>query len=260
MSQPARKRFGQHFLHDPNVIAKILAVIAPQATDHVVEIGGGHGALTLPLADRVARLDVIEIDRDLAAELGRKTSASRRVHVHADDALRFDLRSLPAKNSRLRVVGNLPYNVSTPLLFRLLEFRDIIVDINVMLQKEVVARMTARPGSKDFGRLTVMLAAWTEIEACFDIGPGAFSPPPKVWSSFARLTLRREPAFAIGDEAQFGRLVARLFSMRRKTLRRSLKGFVAAADIEALGIDPGARPETLEAQQFAALAKLLESP
>ena len=153
MSQPARKRFGQHFLHDPNVIAKILAAIAPQATDHLVEIGGGHGALTLPLADRVARLDVIEIDRDLAAELERKTSASGHVHVHADDALRFDLRSLPVKDGRLRVVGNLPYNVSTPLLFRLLEFRDIIADINVMLQKEVVARMTASPGSRPSARM-----------------------------------------------------------------------------------------------------------
>jgi len=259
MSTPLRKRFGQHFLHDPSVIAKIIASIRPLQAEHMVEIGGGHGALTLPLSERVARLHVIEIDRDLAAELNHRTADAEHVTVHSADALSFDFEQLAQPGQRLRVVGNLPYNVSTPLLFHLLEYREVVSELHVMLQKEVVDRMTAAPGGKDYGRLTVMLAAWTEIERRFDIGPGAFSPPPRVRSTFVRVRLRRSPRFAIADAVQFGQLVARLFSMRRKTLRRSLKGSLDSSQIESLGIDPGARPETLEPSRFAELAGLLET-
>jgi len=257
MHSLARKRFGQHFLHDPHVIEKILDAIAPQADEHIVEIGGGHGALTFPLLKAAGRLDVIEIDRDLAAELRHMTVRHTQVAIHNADALRFDYASLVEPPQRMRLVGNLPYNVSTPLLFALLEFRDLILDMHVMLQKEVVDRMTAAPGGKNYGRLTVMLSPWTEIEACFDIGPGAFSPPPQVRSTFTRIQMRRTPRFEIADQARFAKLVAHLFSMRRKTVRRALKGQAEAQAIEGLGIDPGARPETLAPSQFAQLAQIL---
>lgn len=256
MSVAARKRFGQHFLHDPAVIRKIVAAVAPQRTDNLVEIGGGLGALTGPLLEKVDVLHVIEIDSRLADELDKLAAASTRLIVHRGDALEFDFATLATAERPLRVVGNLPYNISTPLLFRLLESRSVIRDMHVMLQKEVVTRMTARPGGKDYGRLTVMLAAWTDIEACFDIGPGAFSPPPKVWSTFVRVIPRTVPLFAVADERRFASLVAHLFSMRRKTIGRSLKGRIAPETILAAGIDPRARPENLAPAEFARLAEL----
>jgi 16S rRNA (adenine1518-N6/adenine1519-N6)-dimethyltransferase len=251
----ARKRFGQHFLHDPAVIRKIIAAIDPSHDDNIVEIGGGLGALTAPLLERVAVLHVIEVDTRLADELDRIAADSARLVVHRGDALEFDFATL-ARTRPLRVVGNLPYNISTPLLFRVLGYRAAIRDLHVMLQKEVVTRMTARPGGKEYGRLTVMLAAWTEIEALFDIGPGAFAPAPKVWSTFVRIKPRAQPSFAIGDERRFAAMVAHLFSMRRKTIGRALKNRVTADVIAAAGIDPRARPEDLEPQDFARLAGL----
>jgi 16S rRNA (adenine1518-N6/adenine1519-N6)-dimethyltransferase len=256
MSVAARKRFGQHFLHDPAVIRKIVTAVAPRRTDNLIEIGGGLGALTAPLLDKVDTLHVIEIDSRLADALDGLAGETARLIVHRGDALEFDFAALGSAERPLRVVGNLPYNISTPLLFRLLECRSSIGDIHVMLQKEVVTRMTARPGGKEYGRLTVMLAAWTEIEACFDIGPGAFSPPPKVWSTFVRVTPRPVPLFAIGDERRFANLVAHLFSMRRKTIGRSLRGRIPADAILAAGIDPRARPENLAPADFARLAEL----
>jgi 16S rRNA (adenine1518-N6/adenine1519-N6)-dimethyltransferase len=252
---PAKKRFGQHFLHDPAVIAKIVAAIAPAAGDRIVEIGGGHGALTRPLAATgIASLDVIEVDRGLAAELGGLDPGPTGLTVHEADALKFDFAPLAPAGEQLRLVGNLPYNISTPLLFHALAARGLFRDWHVMLQKEVVERMIAAPGSKRYGRLTVMLAAWTDIERCFDIGPGAFAPPPKVWSSFVRVTPRDEPKFVIGDQAKFASLVARLFSMRRKTIARSLKGLLEPEQIAGLGLDPRARPEELAPGDFARLA------
>jgi len=256
MRVAARKRLGQHFLHDPAVIRKIVAAIDPDPADVIVEIGGGLGALTLPLVERVKTLHVVEIDPRLAAELERAAAGRTSLVVHRADALRFDLTALAPENQRLRVVGNLPYNVSTPLLFRLLEQRRAIRDLHVMLQKEVVTRMTARPGGRDYGRLTVMLCAWTDIEPCFDIGPGAFAPPPKVRSTFVRITPRDVPRFAVRDEPRFARLVAHLFSMRRKTIGRALKDRLPADAIAAAGIDPRARPETLRPEEFARLADL----
>ena len=202
---------------------------------------------------------MVEIDRELAASLPENVGNPEKLVVHTADALDFDFGGLAAGPRSLRVVGNLPYNVSTPLLFHLLEFRDAIRDLHVMLQREVVERMTARPGGKDYGRLTVMLAAAARCDALFDVGPGAFSPPPKVWSTVVRIT-PRVPDFAIADRARFAALVAHLFSMRRKTLGRALKGRITAAQIASADIDPMARPETLAPADFAKLAALDAEP
>jgi len=250
----ARKRFGQHFLHDPAVIERILAALAPAASDHLVEIGPGHGALTRRLlSGPFATLDAIEIDRDLAEKLRGPLTAEAHAQLHEADALDFDFTALAERRGgRLRAIGNLPYNISTPLLFHLLEHADALADLHVMLQREVVARITARPGTAEYGRLTVMLAPRVRAERLFDIGPGAFQPPPRVWSAVVRLVVLREPVFAVS--ASYGRVVAAAFSHRRKTLRNALKGLVSAGQMEKCGVDPGARPETLAPELFNALA------
>ncbi|MEY2853721.1 MAG: hypothetical protein RL030_853 [Pseudomonadota bacterium] len=249
----ARKRFGQHFLHDKQVLQRIVDAVAPQPGDTLLEIGPGTGALTAALLARVPSLDAVEIDRDLAQSLRERWP--ERVRLHEGDALDFDYAALGTqRGAKLRVIGNLPYNVSTPLLFRLLKAVDHITDLHVMLQKEVVDRMAAAAGSDDYGRLTVMLAPRLSIERLFDVGPGAFSPPPRVWSAVARLTVLPEPRFPL--HPLFGPLVAAAFSQRRKTLRNSLRAMVTPEDFQAAGVDPGARPETLEPRQFAALAAL----
>jgi 16S rRNA (adenine1518-N6/adenine1519-N6)-dimethyltransferase len=252
----AKKRLGQHFLHDPAVIRRLVDAIRPLPADTMVEIGGGTGALTIPLCAVLDRLHVVEIDRDLAAALPGRVAHPERLVVHQADALEFDFATLAAGPRSLRVVGNLPYNISTPLLFHLLEFAPVIKDLHVMLQREVVERMTASPGGKEYGRLTVMLALAARAEACFDIGPGAFTPPPKVWSTVVRLVPHAAPPFVVADRERFARLVAQLFSMRRKTLGRALKGSLTPAEIAAAGIDPKARPETLAPADFARLAAL----
>jgi len=252
----ARKRFGQHFLHDAGVLQKIVAAIDPQPGDHLVEIGPGPGALTALLLERISPIDAVEIDRDLAVDLRARWPGVLR--LHEGDALQFDFGALAAqRGGRLRVAGNLPYNISTPLLFHLLAHRDCLIDLTVMLQKEVIDRMAARPGDEDYGRLTVMLAPWLRIEKLFDVGPGAFRPPPRVWSAVARLTVLPRPAFDVPEG--FATLVAQAFSQRRKTLRNSLRSLLDAATIEAAGIDPAARPETLSPQQFARLAALAQT-
>lgn len=251
----AKKRLGQHFLHDPGVIGRIVAAIDPKPGDTVVEIGPGLGALTAPLIERLERLQVVEIDAELAGELPSRVAHPERLVVHRADALAFDFASLASTPGTLRVVGNLPYNISTPLLFRLLDCRDAIADMHLMLQREVVERMAARPGGKEYGRLTVMLALWANVARCFDVGPGAFTPAPRVWSSIVRVTPKTSAGFAVDPEA-YADLVARLFSMRRKTLGRALKGRLSAADIESAGLDPRARPETLAPADFARLAAL----
>lgn len=252
----AKKRLGQHFLHDPAVIRRLVDVIRPQPGDTMVEIGGGPGALTAPLSDRLERLHVVEIDRELAAALPGRVAHPERLVVHEADALEFDFGALATGPRSLRVVGNLPYNISTPLLFHLLGYGTFIKDLHVMLQREVVDRMTAAPGGKEYGRLTVMLALWARSQVCFDIGPGAFTPPPKVWSTVVRLVPHETPPFAVADHERFARLVAHLFSMRRKTLGRALKGRLTPEQIAGAGIDPQARPETLLPADFARLAAL----
>jgi 16S rRNA (adenine1518-N6/adenine1519-N6)-dimethyltransferase len=249
----ARKRFGQHFLHDQSILQRIVDAVAPAPGDRLVEIGPGRGALTTRLLERHPKLDAIEIDRDLAASLQRQLQARAGFTLYQADALSFDFRDLAhARGSPLRVVGNLPYNISTPLLFHLLEQRDVIVDCHVMLQKEVIERMAATPGSEHYGRLTVMLAPWTTVTRLFDVGPGAFTPPPRVWSAVARVEFLREPRFAV--PSAYPSIVAAAFSQRRKTLRNSLRRWLSPAAIAACGVDPAARAETLAPAQFATLA------
>jgi len=254
MSHRPRKRFGQHFLHDPRVIERIIDAVGPAPGDRLVEIGPGEGALTLPLLARGVRLTVIELDRELAARLAERPEAGDALAVVQGDALEFSLAALAAPGERLRLVGNLPYNVSTPLLFRFIEQAAVIRDMHFMLQREVVERMAAGPGSKTYGRLSVMLAAACRVEALFDIGPGAFRPPPKVWSSVVRLVPWAESPFPIPNPALFAEVVRRAFGQRRKTLRNALSGLVDEPGIRAAGCDPGARAETLPAEAFGRLA------
>jgi 16S rRNA (adenine1518-N6/adenine1519-N6)-dimethyltransferase len=251
---PSRRRFGQHFLHDPAVIERIVRAIDPHVGDRLLEIGPGHGALTRRLLQSdLATLDAVEIDRDLAARLGAELAAQTRFALHRADALELDIAALARRRGgTLRLAGNLPYNISTPLLFHLLDGSGSIADMHLMLQREVVARITARPGTGEYGRLTVMLAPRVRAERLFDIGPGAFQPAPKVWSSLVRLEVLPEPPFAVAPD--YGKVVAAAFSHRRKTLRNALKGLVSPGEIEACGLDPGARPETLAPRAFNDLA------
>jgi len=252
----ARKRFGQHFLHDPGVLARIVAAIDPRPGDRVVEIGPGLGALSLPLLERCRRLEVIEIDRDVIPELQRRCAGAGELVVHQGDVLEMDIAALHGGGERLRVCGNLPYNISTPLLFHLLAARGVIADMHFMLQKEVVDRMVAAPGSKIYGRLTVMLAASCRSEALFRVGRGAFQPPPAVDSAVVRLVPHAADPFPLPDRARYARIVAAAFSMRRKTLRNGLRGLLGPEVFEASGIDANRRPETLSPAEFAQLAAL----
>ncbi len=249
-----KKRFGQNFLHNPRVIDRIVKAIRPQPTDHLVEIGPGEAAITLPLARSGAKVDVIEIDRDLIPRLEALFAPFDNVTLHAADALTFDYSTLDPKP--LRVVGNLPYNISSPLLFHLLDYREHLRDMHFMLQKEVVERIVTRPGSKTYGRLSVMIQYYCEAEYLFTVGPGNFNPPPKVDSAIVRLTPRPFPVQA-EDETLLSELVKQAFSQRRKTLRNTLKGWLDDTDFEALGIDPGLRAEALPVADFVRLANHL---
>ncbi len=249
-----RKRFGQHFLHEGGVIRRIVDAIAPVPGERLVEVGPGRGALTWSLLARAGHMDAIEIDRDLAAALELDARAAGHLTVHIENVLQTDFAALRGAGAPLRIVGNLPYNISTPLLFRLLQQRAAIGDMHFMLQKEVVDRMAAAPGGKEYGRLTVMIAAYAEVQALFDVGPGAFTPKPKVWSAIVRLRPTLQPRFAIGSDGALRALVSAAFSHRRKTLRNGLKTLLTGADIEACGIDPQLRPEVLSPAQFGLLA------
>ncbi len=255
----ARKRFGQHFLHDLSVLDRLVKEIAPQPDQALVEIGPGRGVLTERLLGRARTLDAVEIDRDLVALLRERLGGATGFELHECDALEFDFASLATRRSqRLRVIGNLPYNISTPLLFHVVAAHEHIDDLHVMLQKEVIDRIVAAPGSGEYGRLTVMLAPWIEARRLFDVGPGAFTPAPRVWSAVARLKVRREAAFAV--PRAFARTVSAAFSHRRKTLRNALRSVLDTEAIVAAGIDPGVRPETLSPAQFAALAARVAEP
>jgi 16S rRNA (adenine1518-N6/adenine1519-N6)-dimethyltransferase len=254
----ARKRFGQHFLTDTGVIDEILHAIRPASDDIVVEIGPGPGAITVPVAARCEQLHAIEIDRDLAAQLRSRFAGNQRVVIHEADALDFDFAELASASGRaLRIIGNLPYNISTPLLFHLLDSRHAILDMHFMLQKEVVDRMAAIPGSKKFGRLSIMLGCYLEIEALFEVEPQAFEPPPAVTSSVVRLRPFVPDKYAINDAGLLSSLVATAFSQRRKTLRNALKSMVSTDDLEALQINAGLRPENVPVADWVALANRL---
>ena len=249
----ARKRFGQHFLVDRHYIERIVAAVDPRPGDKVVEIGPGLGALTGPLLERLERLTVIEIDRDLAARLASEYPPER-LKLYAADALEFDFASLGAD---LRVIGNLPYYISSPLLFHLALYDASLRDITVMLQKEVVERMAAAPTTSEYGRLSVMLQARFRVERLFVVPGGAFRPAPKVDSAVARLTPLGAARPKIDDEALFARIVAAAFGQRRKTLRNALKTLAEEKALAQAGIDPGARGETLSVADFARLANAL---
>jgi len=257
MKHRPRKRFGQNFLHDQNIIRGIVAAIHPQPGEHLVEIGPGLGALTTPLFEAIGELDVVELDRDLIPHLEELFSDSEKFRIHNTDALKFDFCCLTRGEEKLRVAGNLPYNISTPLIFHLIEQSHCIRDMHFMLQKEVVERLSAAPGCGDYGRLSVMVQYHCKVEKLFNVPPGAFHPQPKVDSAIVRLTPHSKKPVVVKDEAVLSRLVAQAFNQRRKTLRNNLKPILDVATIEALGIDPGRRPETLSLQEFAQLADAL---
>ena len=248
----AKKRFGQHFLHDAHVVARIVAAFAPKPDDCVVEIGPGPGALTKPLLDALPQLHVVELDRDWVGRL-RQDYPPARLQVHAADALRFDFAALAPAGGQLRLIGNLPYNISTPLLFHLIAQRHAIQDMLFMLQREVVERLVAAPGGKDYGRLSVMVQWYCDIERVLNVGAGAFRPPPKVESAVVRLR-PRAPRMAV-DEARFARIVQAAFATRRKTLRNSLRDYVTPETMQRIGIDPMRRAETLSLEEFARLSQ-----
>ncbi|MBI3779182.1 MAG: 16S rRNA (adenine(1518)-N(6)/adenine(1519)-N(6))-dimethyltransferase RsmA [Gammaproteobacteria bacterium] len=253
-----KKRFGQHFLRDRGVVARVVAALAPQPGDRVVEIGPGTGALTRELLTQMTHLDAVELDRDLIAHL-ESEFPRERFTLHQGDALKFDFCELAPGGGRLRLVGNLPYNISTPLLFHLLDQAHCVRDMLFMLQKEVVQRLAAAPGGKDYGRLSVMIQYRCAVEKLFDVAPGAFTPPPKVDSAVVRLTPHRAPPVAVNDPERFALLVRAAFASRRKTLRNNLKGLLPAGDMIALGIDPTRRAETLSLAEFAALSNATTS-
>ncbi len=253
----AKKRFGQNFLHDQNVIEHILRAINPQPTDPLIEIGPGLGALTIPLLGRMGKLTVIEIDRDVIPLLRQRCGPDAQLNIIEADALRLDYRTLAPAGTKLRLVGNLPYNISTPLLFHLLEQSDAVRDMHFMLQKEVVDRMCAGPDDDAYGRLSVALAARCEVSYLFHVGPGSFTPAPKVDSAVVRL-VPRQPDFEIVDLKLFDQVVTKAFSQRRKTLSNALKGTADSAQMERAGIDPKARAETVHARDYARLTAVLK--
>jgi 16S rRNA (adenine1518-N6/adenine1519-N6)-dimethyltransferase len=256
MNHQPRKRFGQNFLHDPQVIQRIIASIAPRPGQALIEIGPGQGAITLPLLQAAGQLTVVELDRDLVGPLAERCRDLGALQILNRDALKVDFCTLAPTEppAPLRVVGNLPYNISTPILFHLLQQARCIRDMHFMLQKEVVERMAAAPGTAAYGRLSVMIQYRCQVVPLFHIGPGAFRPAPRVDSAFVRLLPLAQPAVLVRDEARFAELVQRAFAQRRKTLRNALKGLLDEAGFAAAGVEPGARGETLSLQQFAALS------
>ncbi len=249
----ARKRFGQNFLNDEGVIADIVGAITPRPDDCMVEIGPGLAALTTPLLDTLRHLHVVEIDRDLIARL-KTRFRPERLTIHEGDALSFDFSELASGPASLRIVGNLPYNISTPLLFHLSSHADQVRDMHFMLQKEVVERMVAQPGEGDHGRLSVMLQYRYAMELLFIVPPTAFTPAPKVDSAIVRMTPLPATRPRAKDEALFARLVSAAFSQRRKMLRNTLRELVSEQELIALGIDPTARAEELGVKDYLHIA------
>jgi 16S rRNA (adenine1518-N6/adenine1519-N6)-dimethyltransferase len=251
-----RKRFGQHFLHDAGILRRIVATIAPVPDETLVEIGPGEGALTFPLLETGARIIAIELDRDLAARL--RALENPRLRVIESDVLDVDFDELSLQlDAPLRLVGNLPYNVSSPILFHALNSAERIVDMHFMLQKEVVDRMAAPPGGKDYGRLSVMLQARCEVEPLLRVAPGAFRPPPKVDSAVVRVRPKPVGSVGIDNDTVFANVVKAAFGQRRKTLRNALAGIAGSDDFDTAGIDPGARAEQVDVAGFITLANTL---
>lgn len=249
----ARKRFGQNFLFDEQIIDQIVSIIAPAPEQNLVEIGPGLAALTEPVADLAGKLTVVELDKDLAARLQSHPFLQEKLSIIQADALKYDFAQL-AQEQPLRVFGNLPYNISTPLLFHLFKYCDKVQDMHFMLQKEVVDRLAATPGHKNYGRLSVMAQYHCQVTPALMVPPHAFKPAPKVDSAIVRLVPHKQPPVALDNPDHLHKICSAAFNQRRKTLRNSLKDFLSEAVISDLGIDPKARAETLSLQQFALLA------
>ncbi|NOQ65535.1 MAG: 16S rRNA (adenine(1518)-N(6)/adenine(1519)-N(6))-dimethyltransferase RsmA [Methyloprofundus sp.] len=258
MAHKARKRFGQNFLHDHHIISNILGSLFYQKEQHWVEIGPGQGALTESLLKSGVQLDVVELDRDLVKYLGSRFADYQNLTIHSSDALRFDFSALAAEGEKLHILGNLPYNISTPLMFHLLENTPSIADMTFMLQKEVVDRICAGPGSKKYGRLSVMMQYYCETEHLFDVPPESFTPQPKVMSSIVRLVPHEQPPVLIDSVEMLNTVVISAFSQRRKTLRNSLKKLITEENITALDINPTLRAETISLQDFAKLSQFIQ--
>jgi 16S rRNA (adenine1518-N6/adenine1519-N6)-dimethyltransferase len=255
-TEPPKKRLGQHFLHERGIIDKIVRAVDPKPGDRLVEIGPGQGAITFPLLEQHGELTVIEFDRDLIEPLTQAADGRGVLHVIHRDVLQVDFTGL-AGGAPIRLVGNLPYNLSSPILFHALDHAAVVRDMHFMLQKEVVDRMAAGPGSKVYGRLGVLLQAYCRVTPLFDVPPGCFRPPPKVDSAVVRLVPRPASEVHVQDAAMFSRVVRDAFGQRRKTLRNALSQVCDAAAIEAAGLDPTARAEQVEVEGFVTLANAL---
>lgn len=253
-----RKRFGQHFLHDKQVIQHIVDVIQPDANQHLVEIGPGYGALTLPILKKSGYIDAVELDWDLVPLLKNRCENKGTLNIHRADALSFDFSTLYTRSKQLRLIGNLPYNISTPLIFHLLTFSNCIQDMHFMLQKEVVDRMAATPGNHVYGRLSIMVQYHCEVIPLFDVPPDAFDPPPKVFSSIVKLVPYHNLPFVAKNYVHFSNLVREAFCHRRKTLRNSLKTYVDDASWQKTAIDPQRRPEELTVEEYVFLSNLTQ--
>ncbi len=254
----ARKRFGQNFLRDPGIIRHIARSVHPRPEDHIVEIGPGQGALTAELVEQCGKLDAIELDRDLLPILLQRFGLLNNFQLHQGDALKFDFASLQRNDQPLRVVGNLPYNISTPLIFHLLDQQQLIEDMHFMLQLEVVLRLAASPGSKNYGRLGIMAQYYCEVELLFEVPPEAFTPRPKVQSAIVRLRPHRQLPHPARNVGTLQAVLRDAFNQRRKTLRNSLKARLDGEQLQQLGIDPSCRPETLSLAQFVAISDCVE--
>ena len=252
-----RKRFGQHFLSDQHIIARIVDAIHPEPSDHLIEIGPGQGAITIPVLRRAHQLEVIELDRDLIPELERRAHHAGALKIYSADVLDFDFASVKHDARLLRVFGNLPYNISTPLLFHLLQYSSIISDMVFMLQKEVAERLAAAPSTEHYGRLSVMVQYHSAVDLLFDVPPGAFFPPPQVDSSIIRMTPHKKYPVRANDEVLFAEVVKAAFAQRRKTLRNCLKKIVSDEVWEQVSIRSDLRAENLSIEQFVEISNAL---
>lgn len=256
MKHIPRKRFGQHFLSDQMIVERIVASLAPRPGDHLIEIGPGQGALTLPVLKRHKFLEAVELDKDLIPDLKERVKRAGELQIYESDVLDFDFASIKKDGRLLRVFGNLPYNISTPLIFHLLTYVPIIKDMLFMLQKEVAERLAAKPRTEHYGRLSVMVQYHCDVELLFDVPPQAFFPPPKVESSIVRLVPLANHRPLAKDEEKFAAIVKQAFGQRRKTLRNSLKNLVASEVWERANLSASARPEELSVQDFIALSNI----
>lgn len=259
-SHRARKRFGQNFLHDPHIIRRIIAAVAPQPQDHVVEIGPGQGALTTYLVDACGQLDAIELDRDLAAYLGQLFAQKENLTIHQHDVLKYDFDQL-ASTKELRIIGNLPYNISTPVMFHLLRYHHLIKDMSFMLQLEVVQRLCAVKDTKNYGRLSLMVQYYCEVEHLFNVPPEAFNPRPKVMSAIVRLKPYKNLPIQAKSVRCLQDVIRGAFNQRRKTIRNSMKSMIEPERLSELGIDLKLRPENLSLAEYVIISDaLFDSP